>query len=755
MINVISPEQLVFGLDIGTRSIVGTVGYREKGGFCVVAQHIHEHETRAMMDGQIHDIGKVAETIRIVKDELEKQTGQKLTQVCIAAAGRVLKTVQVTAEYEFHAETMVNDDHLRSLDLMGVEKAYAALRDELHDHSKNFYCIGYTVINYSLNGYTMMKLNGHKANKIATQLLATFLPDEVINGLYTAVEAAGLQVASLTLEPIAAISVAIPEKFRLLNIAMVDVGAGTSDISITKDGSIIAYGMIPEAGDEITEAIAQKYLVEFQVAENVKTACLKKKKVSFKDVMGTTHKLETVQIHEVVSETLDKITKSISDKIIELNGGKSVSAVFVVGGGGKFPGFVTRIADHLNLAPERVALRGEDVLKEITFLQENAKRDSLMVTPIGICLHYYEQSNNFIFVTVNGERIKLFDNNKLTISDAAIQLGIPNEKIFPGRGKSIHFTVNGIERELKGGLGEAAQVRLNGETVGITHSISHNDKIEIIESTSGKNADCEIKKLKEYKTQISFQVNGSKVQYPKFVFANGRQVSEFYTIKNDDKIEILDYYTIKQLLEFMDIEFYGELSVNNQTATMEQKIYDNDSIRFKLNSYQISSEFLKDKKSEEETIQIQSLQETAPVIVKSNYELPPRQSYDDWNLPLSFRIPVIEQTLSDKPRKGDPNIETGNTGTNKETTIEKKEEPAVAVTLTEDCNTVHEIFVTVNSQVVKMSGKSKYIFVDVFDYYSFDLSKMGGSELVTVINGERAEFTALLNDNDIVEIYWK
>ena len=63
--------QLVFGLDIGTRSIVGTVGYKEDNRFVVVAQRVREHETRAMLDGQIHDIGKVSETIRQVKEELE------------------------------------------------------------------------------------------------------------------------------------------------------------------------------------------------------------------------------------------------------------------------------------------------------------------------------------------------------------------------------------------------------------------------------------------------------------------------------------------------------------------------------------------------------------------------------------------------------------------------------------------------------------------------------------------------------------
>ena len=65
----------VFGLDIGTRNVVGTVGYRtEEEQFVVVAQYMKQHETRAMLDGQIHDIGRVARTIGVVKKELEVGT---------------------------------------------------------------------------------------------------------------------------------------------------------------------------------------------------------------------------------------------------------------------------------------------------------------------------------------------------------------------------------------------------------------------------------------------------------------------------------------------------------------------------------------------------------------------------------------------------------------------------------------------------------------------------------------------------------
>ena len=65
-------NQFVFGLDIGTRNVVGTVGYREGKDFYVAAQYMKEHETRAMLDGQIHDIGRVGRTIAEVKAELEE-----------------------------------------------------------------------------------------------------------------------------------------------------------------------------------------------------------------------------------------------------------------------------------------------------------------------------------------------------------------------------------------------------------------------------------------------------------------------------------------------------------------------------------------------------------------------------------------------------------------------------------------------------------------------------------------------------------
>lgn len=573
------PEQLVFGLDIGTRSIVGTVGYKENEHiFKVVAMAVREHETRAMLDGQIHDIGKVAETITQIRRELERKLNRKLTDVCIAAAGRVLRTITVKADFQFPSETVVTAEHIHSLNLLGVEKAYDEIRENGGQEAYHFYCVGYTVIHYYMNNYAISNLEGHKASKIGTELLATFLPEEVIDGLYASVEQADLFVANLTLEPIAAINVAIPEKYRLLNMALVDVGAGTSDISITKDGSIVAYGMIPFAGDELTECIAKKYLVDFQMAEKIKMACFNRNTVTYTDIMGLTYKIATTDVVETVDETVKMITKSVSDKIIELNGDKPVSAVFVVGGGGKIPGFVSYLAEYLSIPPERVALRGPEVMEEIDFLDPDFIKDSIYVTPVGICLNFYESGNHFIFVNVNGERVKLYDNGKLTIVDAALQIGLPNDALFPKRGKPIEYTLNGSKRLVRGELGEAAIVKLNGNIVGISSPISQNDKIEIVTSTIGVDAEYEVRQLPEYQDTIEFIFNQKRIICPKFVMVNGNLVSGYYNIQNNDEIHILNYYTLQQVLEFMDVEYNGNILVNHVIAESDEKIYENFSI---------------------------------------------------------------------------------------------------------------------------------------------------------------------------------
>ena len=547
----VNGEDLVFGLDIGTRSVVGTVGYRQGDRFVVTAQEIRQHQTRAMLDGQIHDINRVAATIADIRQSLQEKIGVKLDEVCIAAAGRVLKTVNVHVDMDLDRERNITKDDMNSLISFGIEQAFSDFQEK-NDMDMHFYCVGYSVVRYFLNGLWMGQPEHHKARTIGADMIATFLPDDVVDGLYSAVELAGLKVANLTLEPIAAIRVAIPEKFRLLNIAMVDIGAGTSDISITADGNIIAFGMIPHAGDSLTEILAKTCLIDFGTAEMIKTAATQQEEIVYEDIMGMEQTITAKEVIDICQPEIEKMAKLAADTVRELNGGTPPSAVFIVGGGGKIKGFDDLIAAELGLDPKRAALRGEEIMRDIDF-PEGALRDSTIITPIGICLTYYDQYNNFIYITFNGNKVKLYDNNKLTVTDAAIQADFTREGLFPRRGEELRYSVNGQPHITKGEYGESAHVYVNGEEVNLSHNIRANDIIVLEEATLGASAHDKIADVAEFSGRIPVRINGDEMQLPKPVKVNGVPVTEEYEIQNGDEIEISTSYTYEELFAFMDI----------------------------------------------------------------------------------------------------------------------------------------------------------------------------------------------------------
>lgn len=692
--------QMVFGLDIGTRSIVGTVGYKSGDRFIVVAQRVREHETRAMLDGQIHDIQKVGETIRIIKNQLEDAIGHKLKQVCIAAAGRVLRTATTHVEYPFLGNREVVDEDVYGLVAAGIEKAYKEFLDREEDTEEEikFYCVGHSVIRYYLNGNPMGKLEGHRARTIGLDLIATFLPDEVVDGLYKAVEVAGLEVGNMTLEPIAAIELAIPERFRMLNIALLDVGAGTSDISITNDGCILAYGMIPIAGDALTEVIARHCLVDFATAEQIKRDCGEKETISYMDIMLLPQTIKSEEIREITKELIADMAGQAAEKIRELNGGKPVSAVFVVGGGGKMPGYTQALAGALGIAKERVALRGEEVMQQIIF-EEDVKKDSLLVTPIGICLNFYEQSNNFIFVTFNDVRLKMYDNSHLTVADAAMQAQFPNDGLFPKRGKTLNFTVNGKMRMTRGEPGEAAVITLNGQPADIHTQIHENDIVRVVESTAGEAAHTMIMELPESTEILTVFVNEQKVELPRFASVNGALQSGYYDIQEGDKVEILNYYTVGQIIEFMDVILDPgmNLYVNYKQADRETPVYENFSVEWTLEK-------------------------------------------------LDYRA-ELPQTYADLPE--DNEQADGNAGKEEK---EAENAPAPSTQQEQEQKVCHLL---VNDMPVVLEGKKSYIFVDVFDVIDFDLTRPRGMTIVAKINGRPAQYMENVHDGDVLEIYWE
>ncbi|MBO8137447.1 MAG: rod shape-determining protein [Desulfotomaculum sp.] len=494
----------------------------------IIAQHRVEHSSRAMYDGQIHNIPKVAEGVAEVKAALEKKTGQKLNQVAIAAAGRSLKTRRCRVEQNIDNRE-INTTMVRSLEIEGLQKAYQELSEEIKGKDR-FYCVGHTVISYYLNNYPIASLEGHQGETIGAELLATFLPDSVVNSLYAVLQRVELEPVSLTLEPIAAVDIAIPEDVRTLNLVLVDIGAGTSDIAITRDGSITAYGMVPMAGDEITEAVVENFLVDFNTAEKIKRQIKKGKNVTYKDILGVKNSLTYQEFIEAVEPVLDKLADKIVQEITKLNGDKPPKTVFCIGGGSQVPLIDKKIAERLGLPHSRVAVRGRSMLTNV----KKVKRDPISgpdgVTVLGIAsIAFKNIGHNFITIKVNGKDYKLFNTRSLTVAGALGLMEYNPRDLIAHNGKNLTFTVNGYKKQVFGELGRPAEIKVNGRPASLQTKIKDGDNIEIKKAVNGADASLTLEEL------VKSRGNNKDIQ----VTVNGDIKDYDYKIQDGDEIEII------------------------------------------------------------------------------------------------------------------------------------------------------------------------------------------------------------------------
>src|SRR5690625_1986490 len=233
-------NEQVFALDIGTQTVTGVLLKEKDKKYEVIDFCSKQHGDRAMLDGQIHNVVQVAEIIKQVKSELELKHGP-LHKVCVAAAGRALKTVQAEKTIQIKDRPITDVEEIKHLELSAVQNAQIKLISENDENSyTNYHCVGYSVLHYKLDEEVIGSFIDQTGNEATVEIIATFLPEIVVKSLLAALDRSNLTLEALTLEPIAAIHVLVPESMRRLNVALLDIGAGTSDIAISNNGTVIA-----------------------------------------------------------------------------------------------------------------------------------------------------------------------------------------------------------------------------------------------------------------------------------------------------------------------------------------------------------------------------------------------------------------------------------------------------------------------------------------------------------------------------------
>ncbi len=482
----IQTEHMVFALDIGTRSIIGMLGTVEDEKVKIIAIEREEHTERAMIDGQIENIEKVSALAAKVKKRLENKVHLKLNRVCVAAAGRALRTKRADFDLTLPDARVIDDEIISRLEAGAISKAEEAFEAEnvAENDTRRFYLVGYTVCQYFLDDYLISSLKDHRGRHVKVDLIATFLPSEVVDSLYATMNKIGLEVASITLEPIAAINATIPESLRLLNLVMVDIGAGTSDIAACTGGSVTGYTMATVAGDEITETLMKEYLVDFATAEEMKTQLAGDEDINFTDILGFERSVTCAEALRCIRGTLENICREIAGKVLEINGA-APSALFLAGGGSKLAGLKEGITQALQMDASRVAVAGNN-FRASAFSEEYDLNNPEYATPLGITISSgLNMTHDSFRVILNEKPAKLFRSGSFTVLNLLMMNGYSFQDILGRSGANLTVSVNGKRKVFYGSAALPASLYINKKEGKLSDIVHAGDIIDFTPAVRG------------------------------------------------------------------------------------------------------------------------------------------------------------------------------------------------------------------------------------------------------------------------------
>ena len=239
---------LAVGLDIGTTKIVAVVGRLDEHGKIDVLG-IGKSKSLGVQRGVVANITLTIESIQAAVKMAEEASGLKITEVMVGIAGQHIRSMQ-------HSDYIMRDDAEAIIDITDLE--------ELKKNVDNLVMMPGEQILHALPQEYRVDADSNIVNPrgmYGSRLEANFhiVVGQIasIKNIARCVEQSELTVGDITLEPLASSDAVLGEDEKDAGVVLVDIGGGTTDIAIFKDGIIRHTAVIPFGGKVITEDIKE------------------------------------------------------------------------------------------------------------------------------------------------------------------------------------------------------------------------------------------------------------------------------------------------------------------------------------------------------------------------------------------------------------------------------------------------------------------------------------------------------------------
>lgn len=259
---MMNKESIGVGLDIGTTKIVAMIGKKNEYGKLEILG-VGKSKSLGVHRGVVNNITQTIQSIQQAILEAENNSGYKINDVVVGIAGQHIRSIQhsdyisrknpeeVIGEYDIEQLTC----QVQNLSMLPGEEIIHALPQE-----------------FKIDGQSeILEPVGMYGARVESSFHIVVGQAASIRNLGRCVKNAGLELTGLTLEPLASSDAVLSEEEKEAGVALIDIGGGTTDLAVFKNGVIRHTAVIPFGGNVITEDIKEGCSIIEKQAELLKT----------------------------------------------------------------------------------------------------------------------------------------------------------------------------------------------------------------------------------------------------------------------------------------------------------------------------------------------------------------------------------------------------------------------------------------------------------------------------------------------------
>ena len=259
--------EIITGIDIGTtKTIVLIAEWEDENNFKIIGSGISKSE--GLSKGIVVDIKKTTDAIIDAIQQAEAESGQRIDNAFIGLTGEHIKGIN------YSGVITINRNNNRQPIGQEIDRTDI---DRVTEHAQSINISPERKILHVLNqSYKVDNRDGIKnplgltGHRLEAKVHLVTSAINVENDIRTCMNNININVNSFVLEPLASAYASLDKNERNLGVVLIDIGGGTTDVIVYKDGGVMHAGSIPIGGNNITSDIAYGFQISLEQAENLK-----------------------------------------------------------------------------------------------------------------------------------------------------------------------------------------------------------------------------------------------------------------------------------------------------------------------------------------------------------------------------------------------------------------------------------------------------------------------------------------------------